>query len=114
MKIEDVIESLNRHIEYRRSLKNITAKGHLVLQKIVIPNPTFKAYKEYKVILWFVDGNRKHELLTIKNTYKILDNTIDKVEKDVDIELCNLIFNWIGSESYNKVLTSNIIDKGEV
>lgn len=51
MKIEDVIESLNRHIEYRRSLKNITAKGHLVLQKIVIPNPTFKAYKEYKVIL---------------------------------------------------------------
>ena len=47
MRVEDIIEGLNRHIEYKRGLLGVNTTGHLVLQKSINPHPTFKAYKEY-------------------------------------------------------------------
>lgn len=104
MKAEDIIEGLNRHIEDRRSKENILAKGHLVLQKSITPNPTFRAYKSYEAILWFVKDTKRYRVISIKHTDKILDNTLEKVEKYMDIELCHLIFNWIGSDFYRQVI----------
>ena len=46
MRVEDIIEGLNRHIEHIRKLNNIEFKSHLVLKKEVNVNPNFKAYKE--------------------------------------------------------------------
>ena len=47
MRVEDVIEGLNRHIEYIRKVNNLEVKSHLVLKKVISVNPNFKAYKEY-------------------------------------------------------------------
>ena len=54
MKAEDIIEGLNQSIEDKRDALKIKATGHLVLQRTVTPHQTFKAYKEYKFVVWFV------------------------------------------------------------
>lgn len=105
MKAEDIIEGLNKHIEDRRKIDNILTKGHLVLQRIITPNPTFKAYKSYEVILWFVKCNKKHKVITVKHTDRAIDGQKESIERRVNTELSLSLFNWIGSDSYNQVLT---------
>ena len=104
MKAEDIIEGLNKHIEDQRSVKHILTKGHLVLQRIITTNPTFKAYKTYEAIIWFVKGKERYKVLELKHTAKVLDGQEEKIERDVNIELCHYIFNWVDSDYYNQVI----------
>ena len=46
MKLEYIIEGLNRHIEQERINKKIQTKGHLVLQKVININSTFKVFRK--------------------------------------------------------------------
>ena len=104
MKAEDIIEGLNKHIEDRRKTGNILTRGHLVLQRVITPNSTFKAYKSYEAILWFVKCGKKHRVITVKHTAKIIDGQEESIEREINIELCHLIFNWIGSDFYRQVI----------
>ena len=104
MKAEDIIEGLNKHIEDRRKISNILTKGHLVLQRVITPNPTFKAYKSYEAILWFVKCGKKYRVITVKQTAKVLDGQEERIEREVNIELCHLIFNWVSSDYYRQVI----------
>lgn len=105
MKLEYIIEGLNRHIDSKRKSANILEGGHLVLQKIITPNPTFKAYKSYEAILWFVNNSNKYKVLVVNYTAKIVDGQEELVNKELSIQIGLALFNWIGSESYNQVLT---------
>lgn len=104
MKAEDIIEGLNKHIEDRRKINNILTRGHLVLQRVITPNPTFKAYKSYEAILWFVKYNKKYRVITVKHTAKVIDGQEEKIEREVNMKLCHLIFNWIGSDQYSHII----------
>lgn len=104
MKIEDLIEGLNKHIEDIRSIRNITSIGHLVLQKVIEPHSVFKAYKTYKNILWFIKGKERYKVLGINHTDKVLKEQEEFIKQHIDIELCHLIFNWIGSSLYEEVI----------
>lgn len=104
MKLEDIIEGLNRSIEAKRENKYKDAKGHLIVQRIITAHPTFKAYKICETILWFVSGKHKYRVITLKDTAKILEGKEEKWLKQFDIEFCELIFNWIGSNFYEQVV----------
>lgn len=108
MKAEDIVEGLNRHIEDRRSIKNISSKGHLVLQRIIEPHPTFKAYRTYKAILWFVKGKNKHIVIELSHSAKVLDGQEESMCQYINTELCRLIFNWIGSDSYKDIIQGEL------
>lgn len=102
---EDIIEGLNKHIEERRTSLNIKASGHLVIQRAIVPNTTFKAYKEYTATLWFVKGKKKYEVLQYKENIKMIEGQEDVVMRKINASLCRSIFSWIGSEHYNNVIT---------
>lgn len=104
MKVEYIIEGLNKHIEDMRKIDNILTRGHLVLQRVITTNPTFKAYKSYEAILWFVKCNKKYRVVTTKYTAKAIDGHEELIEREVNTELCRLIFNWIGSNFYRQVI----------
>lgn len=108
MKIEDIIEGLNLHIEDRRSIKNISSKGHLVLQRIIESHHTFKAYKTYKAILWFVKGKDKCTVIEVSHSDKVLDGQEGPIQQYINTELCRLIFNWIGTDSYKDVIQGEL------
>lgn len=104
MEIEDIIEALNRHIECKRKEENIQTSGHLVLQKILETNSTFKAYKTYKTIIWFIKGKARYKVLEVSNTQKTLEGLTGALEKETNQELCYNIFNWIDSKFYEHVI----------
>ena len=104
MKAEDIVEGLNRHIEDRRSQRDISSKGHLVLQRVIEPHPTFKAYKTYKAVLWFVKEKDRHIVISLSHSAKVLEGQKEPMQQYINTELCHLIFNWIGSSFYEEVI----------
>ena len=104
MKVEDIIEGLNQSIEDKRDALKIKATGHLVLQRTVKPHQTFKAYKEYESVVWFVKGGKKCRVITVKETAKVLDGQEETMIRRMNVELSRLIFNWIGSDFYEQVI----------
>lgn len=110
MKIEDIVNSFNTHIKERRSAFNIDTNGHLVLQKIIKPCTSFKAYKECEYILWFVKSRNKFKFITIKKVIKLLESQGDTALKELDLELSKALFDIIGSSTYDKILSGEYID----
>lgn len=104
MKVEDIIEGLNLHIEIKRRDNKIDAKGHLVMQKEIKANPTFKAYKEYRYTIWFVKNRKSYRVFTIQQTARVLDGYEDAIYKQLNTMLYQSLFDWIGSDSYDKVI----------
>lgn len=104
MKTEDIIEGLNRSIEDKREIFKIKTTGHLVLQKTVKPYQTIKAYKEYEFVIWFVKGEKRYRVITIKKTAKVIDGQEETIMREMNAELSRLIFNWIGCNFYEQVI----------
>ena len=104
MKAEDIIEGLNQSIEDKRDALKIKATGHLVLQRTVKPHQTFKAYKEYESIVWFVKDGKKYRVIRLTWTAKVLDGQEETVLREINIKLSRLIFNWIGSSFHEQVI----------
>ena len=97
---EDIIEALNRNIESKRREEKIDTVGHLVLLRTIKINPTFKAYKTYEAIIYFVTKRKKYRVLSCTLTAKVLEGQEERMKEDIDIKLINDIFNFIQSEYY--------------
>lgn len=105
MKLENIIEGLNRHIEGRRKNLGIDPiQGHLVLQKTIKPHGTFKAYKEYNFTIWFVKGRDRFVVLMINHVARVVDGHEETLMKEMTIRLSEMIFNWMGSNFYEQVV----------
>lgn len=104
MKIEDIIEGLNKHIELKRIERGINYKGHLVLQKEIIPNPSFKIYKIYKYTLWFTNRGNSYTVIILQHTAKVPEGQEENMVREMNTMLSTLIFNWIGSDFYEEVI----------
>ena len=85
---EDIIEALNRNIESRRRENKINTVGHLVLLRTIKMNSTFKAYKTYEAIVYFVSKKKKYRVLSCTLTAKVLDGQEERMKTDVDIKFC--------------------------
>lgn len=107
MKAEDIIEGLNLYIEEKRKDKGIKTTGHLVLQKQIIPHSSFKAYKVYKYTLWFVKGHKSYEVIIMQHTAKVTDGQEEGMNREMNIMLSKMIFNWIGSNFYEEIINGD-------
>ena len=108
MKIEDIIYMLNKHIKIERDRLNLGTKGILVLYKSILPHSSIKAYKEVEVCLWYVQGNKKIRVITIHKTLRIINGQEEDIMNNIFNELTLSIFNWMKSESYNKIVKGEI------
>ena len=104
MKLEDIIEGLNRHIETRREQEGIMATGHLVLQKEILPHSSFKAYKIYEHTLWFTQKGKSYKVIVLQHTAKVIDGQEENMNKEMNIMFSELLFNWIRSDYYMDVI----------
>lgn len=105
MKLEEVIEGLNRHIEGRRKSLGIDPiQGHLVLQKTIKSNSTFKAYKEYNFTIWFIKGRDRFVALMLNYVDRVIDGQEERVMKELTIRFSEMMFNWIGSNFYEQIV----------
>lgn len=104
MRVEDIIEGLNRHIEHIRKLNNIEFKSHLVLKKEVNVNPNFKAYKEYLYTVWNVSKEGKHKVAHCVLMERVVAGQEESIQRRMVIELSEALFAWRGTDDFNKVI----------
>ena len=103
MQIEDLIEAFNLTISQYRKLHNIDSKSHIVLQKNIEYNNTFKAYKTYVRTLWYVNGRNKYIIFKVSHTDKVLDGQEEKIIRAVDMQLAVALFEFMDTEYYDQV-----------
>ena len=103
MQIEDLIEAFNLTISQYRKLHNIDSKSHIVLQKNIEQNNTFKAYKTYVRTLWYVNGRNKYIILKVSHTDKVLDGQEERIIRAVDMQLAVALFEFMDTEYYDQV-----------
>ena len=102
--MKTIIEGLNRYIEEERVKKGIITHGHLVYHHTITPNPTMKAYKTYKVEVWFIKGNEKKIVATVQQTARVVDNVDDIIMNVVKIELAKTLFTLVKSEKMEGIV----------
>lgn len=107
MSIEDIIESLNRHINLERGAQKISANSHLVLQRTIEPNPTCKSYKKYEWIVWLIDNDCKYKVIVVSLQEKVLKEQEESMNKRLSNILLEALFEFIRTEDYNRVVNGN-------
>ena len=103
MQIEDLIEAFNLTISQYRKLHNIDSKSHIVLQKNIEQNSTFRAYKTYVRTLWYVNGRNKYIIFKVSHTDKVLEGQEEKIIRAVDMQLAIALFEFMVTEYYDQV-----------
>ena len=103
MKIEDIIEDLNRYLYDTRNELNIDIKGHFVLHKQIIPNEKIKAYKEINYNLWYIDNKYKFNTINFKESHRIIQGD-NRVIEGIDNKFIQRIFIFIRSKIFDKLL----------
>lgn len=103
MQIEDLIEAFNLTISQYRKSNNIDSKSHIVLQKNIEQNNTFKAYKTYVRTLWYVNDRNKYIILKVSHTDKVIDGQEEKMIKAVDMQFAVALFEFIDTEYYDQI-----------
>lgn len=112
--IDDFIDIINSYIGDKRESLNIKPKPkqHLVLQRTVIPSPTFPAYKEFNYILWAIPN--KKEVLSFQHTAKFTKDNEEKTLKQVNESFVKLIIDTVLTSKQgndNNILTDLIYGK---
>lgn len=99
-----IIEGLNRYIEGERVRRGIITHGHLVHHHTITPNPTMKAYKAYKVEVWFVKDDIKYKVATVQQTARVVDNADAFIMDILKIELSKTLFTLVGSKAMEEII----------
>ena len=111
MKVEDVIEGLNRYVEDCRQLLNIKNKSFFVMRKNMQVNSSFKAYKSINETLYLVNGDSKEAVLDIVYSSRIVTGQDETAYDKADIEFISAIFNYARSHKFDKVLKDESITR---
>lgn len=110
MKIQDIIEGVNRYIEETRKELGLQVKGHIVLHKTIEPCK-FKAYKKYSAELFYIDTTTKNKVSLGKVAIQdiVLEGQEEKILSNVTIELIQLILKFTTSELFDKIIKGETI-----
>ena len=107
MRIEDMVEGLNKYIEEIRVQRKIITDGHLVFQLTIAPHETIKAYKKYEAIVWFVEYGNKYRVATVKQVVKVIDGEDKFIMRIINIEMSKLLFSLINKEEFQQIIEGN-------
>ena len=114
MTLENVIEALNKYIIEEREERNIDCKTFLILQKSLVPQPMFKAYKEYMVTIWLLNPkNKKKEAIY---TCKRIDKFVESNDKNLILankDICKSIFALCRQKEFDQVIEGTYGDINE-
>jgi hypothetical protein len=104
MRIEDMVEGLNKHIEAIRVQRKIITDGHLVFQLTIAPHETIKAYKKYEAIVWFVKGKNKYKVTTVKQVAKVVEGEDKYIMRVINIDLSKTLFSIINTKMFQEII----------
>lgn len=107
MQIEDITNTLNKYLEYKRTQEKLNTKGHFVVKRNL---KTMKPpiYKKFIIELYYVTPVQNKEIFTIVSTDKCLSGSESIYWENLSNEYLLNIFNLMRSETFNKLIYGNI------
>lgn len=102
--MKTIIEGLNRYIEEERVKRGIFTHGHLVHHHTITPNPTMKAYKTYKVEVWYVKDANKCRIAVVQQVARVVDGADDMIMNVVKIELAKALFKLVKMKEMEDII----------
>ena len=108
MQIEDITNTLNKHLEDKRLKEKLNIKGHFVVKRNI---KTMKPpiYKKFIIELYYVTPVQdQREIFTINITNKCPSGLEEIYWTRLSNEYLINIFNLIISETFNKLIYGNI------
>ena len=113
MRIEEMVEGLNRHIEELRVNRGIISNSHLVFQLSIAPHDTIKAYKKYEAIVWFVKNGLKYRVATVCQVAKVVDGEDKHIMRVINIDMSKMLFSLINKKAFQQIIEGTYGDTNE-
>ena len=104
MRIEEMIEGLNRHIEEIRADRGIKTNSHLVFQLSISPHDTIKAYKKYEAVVWFVKNKLKYRVATVCQVGKVVDGEDKYIMRVINIDMSKILFSLVNKNAFQQII----------
>ena len=104
MRIEDMVEGLNKHIEAERVKRNIITDGHLVFQLSITQHPTIKAYKEYKAVVWFTKDRKNYKVAQVSQVAKVVDEQDKYIMRVINIDMSKTLFSLVSKSAFQEII----------
>lgn len=102
--MKTIIEGFNRYIEEERCKRNILEFGHVVHHYTILPNPMMKAYKVFRVEVWYVKGVEKYRVTVVQQCMRSVDGDTDTAERILKTELSKALFSFARSEKMEDII----------
>ena len=113
MRIEEMVEGLNRHIEEERVNRGVNLNSHLVFQLSISPHDTIKAYKKYEAVVWFVKSGLKYRVATVNELAKVVDGEDKHIMRVINIDMSKMLFSLINKRTFQQIIEGTYGDTNE-
>lgn len=113
MRIEEMVEGLNRYIEEERVNRGIDLYSHLVFQLSISSHDTIKAYKKYEAVVWFVKSGLKYRVATVNQVAKVVDGEDKHIMRVINIDMSKLLFSLINKKAFQQIIEGTYGDTNE-
>lgn len=104
MRIEEMVEGLNRYIEEERINRGIDLYSQLVFQLSITPHDTIKAYKKYEAIVWFVKSGLKYRVATVCQVGKVVDGEDKYIMRSINIDMSKILFSLVNKKTFQQII----------
>lgn len=98
MKRTEIIEGLNKVFE-----EKYPDKGYFISKLSIEQSKISKLYKTYTLEIWHINKTLKTLAAVIQKSARVPDNMDEQVIKDLNIELCYILF-----RDYEKIMEYGI------
>lgn len=113
MRIEEMVEGLNRYIEEERINRGIDLYSHLVFQLSISSHDTIKAYKKYEAVVWFVKSGLKYRVATVNQVAKVVDGEDKHIMRTISIDMSRMLFSLINKKAFQQIIEGTYGDTNE-
>lgn len=113
MRIEEMVEGLNRYIEEERINRGIDLYSHLVFQLSISSHDTIKAYKKYEAVVWFVKSGLKYRVATVNQVAKVVDGEDKHIMRVINIDMSRILFSLINKKAFQQIVEGTYGDTNE-
>lgn len=104
MKTDEIVGALNIELFNERKKIGSTCKGQFIIRRTIEEVPTFKAYKQYQVQLWYIQDRKKFQILVESITDRVILNEDELILKNLNTRFLVAVFQLQKSTSWEKII----------
>lgn len=104
MKTDEIVVALNVELFNERKKMGSTCEGQFMIRRTIEEVPTFKAYKQYQVQLWYIQDRKKFLILGESITDRVILNDDEFIIKTLNTRFLVAVFQLQKSTSWEKII----------